>query len=56
MPNTGRLDEVQDAALAPVTDARGTPLVLDRPTSVDFVGHTGYVVSLTGDVYKVTGL
>jgi hypothetical protein len=56
LPNTGRLDEVQDAALAPVTDARGTPLVLDRPTSVDFVGHTGYVVSLTGDVYKVTGL
>jgi hypothetical protein len=56
LPNTGRLDEVQDAALAPVTDASGTPLVLDRPTSVDFVGHTGYVVSLTGDVYTVTGL
>jgi len=56
LPNTGRLDTVENGALTPVTDAGGAPLVLDRPTSVDFVGHTGYVVSLTGDVYKVTGL
>jgi hypothetical protein len=56
LPNTGRLDTVEDGALMPVTDASGTPLVLDRPTSVDFVGHNGYVVSLTGDVYTVTGL
>jgi hypothetical protein len=56
LPNTGRLDTVEDGVLRPVTDASGTPLILDRPTSVDFIGHTGYVVSLSGDVYKVTGL
>jgi hypothetical protein len=56
LPNTGRLDKVEDGTLTPVTDTSGTPLVLDRPTSVDFVGHIGYVVSLTGDVYTVAGL
>jgi hypothetical protein len=56
LPNTGHLERVEHGALNPVTDASGSPLVLDRPTSVDFVGHTGYVVSLTGDLYKVSGL
>ena len=56
LPNTGRLDTVEDGRLTPVTDASGTPLVLDRPTSVDFVGHSAFVVSLSGDVYMVTGL
>ena len=31
-------------------------LALDRPTSVEFVGATAYVVSVTGDVYRVDGL
>jgi len=57
LPNTGRL--VRQSAggmLTPVVDANGSELVLDRPTSIEFVGRTGYVVSLTGDVYKVSNL
>jgi hypothetical protein len=42
--------------LAPVTDEAGHQLVLDRPTSVEFVGRTAYVVSLSGDVYTIDGL
>jgi hypothetical protein len=42
--------------LTPVADSRGQELVLDRPTSVEFVGATAYVVSVTGDVYRVRGL
>jgi hypothetical protein len=30
--------------LTPVVDRRGRELVLDRPTSVEFVGATGYVL------------
>ena len=56
-PNTGRLLVVgQHGDLTPVVDGDGKELVLDRPTSVEFVGHTGYVVSLTGVVYRVDGL
>jgi hypothetical protein len=56
-PDTGRLVVVgRDGALTPVLDADGDELVLDRPTSVEFVGSTGYVVSVTGDVYRVDGL
>jgi hypothetical protein len=36
--------------------SRGQELVLDRPTSVEFVGNTAYVLSVTGDVYRVEGL
>ena len=42
--------------LRPVVDRRGRELVLDRPTSVEFVGATAYVVSVSGDVYRVDGL
>jgi len=31
-------------------------LVLDRPTSMEFVGDTAYVVSVAGKVYKVSNL
>jgi hypothetical protein len=31
--------------LTPVVDRRGRELVLDRPTSVEFVGATAYVLS-----------
>jgi hypothetical protein len=30
--------------------------VLDRPTSMELVGHTAYVVSVDGHVYKVSNL
>jgi hypothetical protein len=57
LPNTGRLVVVgRDGNLTPVVDARGQELVLDRPTSVEFVGDTAYVLSVTGDVYRVDGL
>jgi hypothetical protein len=56
-PNTGRLVVVgRRGELTPVVDRRGQELVLDRPTSVEFVGATAYVVSVTGDVYRVDGL
>ena len=57
LPDTGRLVVVgRDGDLTPVLDGRGQELVLDRPTSVEFVGNTAYVVSVTGDVYRVDGL
>jgi hypothetical protein len=57
LPNTGRLVVVgRHGDLTPVVDGRGDELVLDRPTSVEFVGATAYVVSVTGDVYRVDGL
>jgi len=56
-PDTGRLVVVgRHGNLKPVVDRRGQKLVLDRPTSVEFVGATAYVVSVTGDVYRVAGL
>ena len=46
-PNTGRLVIVKrDGSLKPVVDRRGRELVLDRPTSMEFVGNTAYVVSV----------
>ena len=56
-PNTGRLVIVgRRGDLRPVVDRRGQELVLDRPTSVEFFGDTAYVLSVTGDVYRVDGL
>ena len=56
-PNTGRLVIVaHDGNLTPVVDGRGQELVLDRPTSMEFVGDTAYVVSVVGDVYRVDNL
>ena len=56
-PNTGRLLVVEpDGTLTPVTDALGQELVLDRPTSMEIVGHTAYVVSVVGDVYRIDNL
>jgi hypothetical protein len=56
-PDTGRLLTVgADGALTPVLAGSGRPLVLDRPTSVEFVGNTAYVVSVTGAVYRIEGL
>ena len=56
-PNTGRLVVVgHDGDLTPVVDRRGRELVLDRPTSMEFVGHTAYIVSVDGGVYRVDNL
>ena len=56
-PDTGRLFVVgTEGELTPVLDGGGQALVLDRPTSIEFVGNTAYVVSVTGDVYRVDGL
>ena len=57
LPDTGRLVVVgRHGDLKPVVDRRGRELVLDRPTSVEFVRDTAYVVSVTGVVYRVDGL
>jgi hypothetical protein len=57
LPDTGRLVVVgRHGDLTPVVDRGGQELVLDRPTSVEFVGATAYVVSVTGVVYRVDGL
>jgi hypothetical protein len=56
-PDTGRLFMVgAKGELTPVLDGGGQALVLDRPTSVEFVENTAYVVSVTGVVYRVEGL
>ena len=56
-PDTGRLVVVgRHGELRPVVDRRGQELVLDRPVSLEFVGHTAYVVSVTGVVYRVDNL
>jgi len=57
LPDTGTLVEVErDGSMTPVLDGSGQPLVLDRPTSVEFIGSSAYVVSLTGAVVRIDGL
>jgi hypothetical protein len=46
----------RDGSLKPVVDRHRRELVLDRPTSMEFVGHTAYVVSVVGDVYRIDNL
>jgi hypothetical protein len=56
-PDTGRLVIVgRHGNLKPVVDSCGQELVLDRPTSVEFVGNTAFVVSVTGVVYRIDDL
>jgi hypothetical protein len=48
LPNTGSLVKVNDDG--------GFTLIadhLDRPTSLEFIGNTAYVVSLAGEVWKI---
>lgn len=48
LPNTGTLVEVgADGALTTVIDG------LNQPTSLEFIGHTAYVVGLAGEVWKI---
>ncbi|WP_328321906.1 ScyD/ScyE family protein [Kribbella sp. NBC_00382] len=57
LPDTGRLVVVKhNGSLAPVVDVHGHQLILDRPTSMEFVGHTAYFVSVVGVVYKIDNL
>jgi hypothetical protein len=48
LPNTGALMRVhEDGTVTVVTDG------LDRPTSVDFIGNTAYIVTLGGEIWKI---
>jgi hypothetical protein len=47
-PNTGALVKVtRDGGLDVIVDE------LDRPTSLEFIGNTAYVVTLTGQIWKI---
>jgi sugar lactone lactonase YvrE len=49
--NTGKLVRVKkDGTFASVAEG------LDRPTSVDFIGNTAFVITLTGKVIKITNV
>jgi hypothetical protein len=48
LPNTGALFKVNgDGTFSVVTDG------LDRPTSLEFIGNTAYVITLTGEIWKI---
>ena len=51
LPNTGALVKVNgDGTFTVVTEP------LDRPTSLEFIGNTAYVVNLTGEIWKIDGV
>jgi hypothetical protein len=51
LPNTGALVKVNgDGTFTFITDG------LDRPTSLEFIGNTAYVVTLTGEIWKIDGV
>jgi hypothetical protein len=39
--------------MTPVVDDSGAEIVLDRPTSLEFVEGTAYVVTLAGEVLEI---
>ena len=48
LPNTGELVEVNgDNAFTVITEG------LDQPTSLEFIGNTAYVVTLSGEVWRI---
>ena len=50
-PNTGALVEVNgDGTFTVITDG------LNQPTSLEFIGNTAYVVTLTGEIWKIDGV
>ena len=56
-PDTGRLVKVdRHGDLVPVVDGDGNELVLDRPTSLELIGDTAYVVGLAGTIVKIDNL
>ena len=51
LPDTGALVQANaDGTLTPVTTG------LDRPTSVEFIGTTAYIVTLGGDIWKINDI
>jgi hypothetical protein len=51
LPNTGALVKVNgDGTFTVITDG------LDRPTSLEFIGDTAYVVTLTGEIWTIDGV
>jgi len=51
LPNTGSLVKVNgDGTFTVITDG------LNQPTSLEFIGNTAYVVTLTGDILKIDGV
>jgi hypothetical protein len=56
-PDTGRLVTAdRNGQLVPVVDAAGNELVLDRPTSLELIGDTAYVVGLDGTITEIDNL
>jgi hypothetical protein len=57
IPDTGRLLNVdRHGELVPVVDGDGHELVLDRPTSLEVIGDTAYVVGLSGTIVQIEHL
>src|SRR5439155_19599224 len=51
LPNTGSLLKVNgDGTFTVIMDG------LDQPTSLEFIGDTAYVVTLTGEIWRIDGL
>jgi hypothetical protein len=51
LPNTGALVKAnENGSFTVILDG------LDRPSSLEFIGQTAYVVSLTGEVWKIDGV
>jgi len=51
LPNTGALVKVNsDGTFTPVIEG------LDRPTSLELIGTTAYVVTLGGEIWKIDGV
>jgi hypothetical protein len=51
LPNTGALVKVNgEGTFTVITEP------LDRPTSLEFIGNTAYVVNLTGEIWKIDGV
>ncbi len=56
-PDTGRLVRVDwDGTLVPVVDDAGEEIVLDRPTSLELIGNTAFVISLSGAIVRIDNL
>lgn len=51
LPNTGALVGVNEDGTFTLIKSG-----LDRPTSLEFIGNTAYVVTLTGEIWKIDGV
>ena len=55
-PDTGRLLAVGEGGLTPMLDGSGEEIVLDRPTSLEFIGETAYIVTFAGEVLRIDNI